>query len=241
MHVLLTRSDSSRRTRCRAVGLLLTGWAVLNCISVTGAAAQPEWVRIPAGTFVMGCTGSSRVCDKSERPAHRVTLTRPYDLAATLTTRRVYERFLGTREKPEVFYHGHSFTGNPLAAAAALASLEVFERENVLEKVRRDTELMAQGLKEQVAPLEAVGEIRGRGLMTGIELVADRQSKEPFAAEIRFAKKVILAARRRGVIIRPLGDVVVLMPHLSFSEEELSMLVRVTAESIEEIWNEVRG
>jgi adenosylmethionine-8-amino-7-oxononanoate aminotransferase len=162
-------------------------------------------------------------------------------LAATLTTRAVYERFLGTRLNPVAFYHGHSYTGNPLAAAAALASLEVFENERVLEKLQPKIELLARALKEKIEPLEAVGEVRRVGLMTGIELVADRASREPFAPEVRFAKRVILEARRRGVIIRPLGEVLVLMPHLSFSSEELNLLVDVTAESIACIWREEKA
>ncbi|MBW7995054.1 MAG: adenosylmethionine--8-amino-7-oxononanoate transaminase [Candidatus Glassbacteria bacterium] len=162
-------------------------------------------------------------------------------LAATLTTGHIYERFLGTRENPVTFYHGHSYTGNPLAAAAALASLEVFEKENVLENLPSTIEFLARALKEQVEPLAAAGEVRRRGMMVGIELVADRESRAAFAPGLRFPKRVILEARRRGVIIRPLGDVIVLMPHLSFSEQELAMLVEVTAGSIEKVWREVNG
>ncbi len=162
-------------------------------------------------------------------------------LAATLTTARVYERFLGTPEKPEVFYHGHSYTGNPLAAAVALASLEVFEEERVIDKLQPKMNFLARALKEQVEPLEAVGEVRRCGTMVGIELVKDRESRQPFAPDVGFAKRIVLEARRRGVILRPLGEVLVLMPHLSFSEEELSTLVTVTAESIESIWREVNA
>ncbi len=162
-------------------------------------------------------------------------------LAATLTTAQVYQRFLGTPEKPEVFYHGHSYTGNPLAASAALANLEVFEKEQVISNIQPKIEFLARALKEQVEPLEVAGEVRQCGLIAAIELVADRRSKEPFAPEVRFAKRVILEARRRGVILRPLGEVLVLMPHLSFSTEELSTLVTVTAESIDCIRREVNA
>jgi adenosylmethionine-8-amino-7-oxononanoate aminotransferase len=153
-------------------------------------------------------------------------------MAATLTTEEVYERFLGTAEKPGVFYHGHSFTGNPLAAAAALASLEIFETERVLEHLQPKIELLQRALHQEVAPLDIAGEVRQRGFMVGIELVADRQSKKTFLPALNMGRRVTRQARKRGVIIRPLGDVVVLMPHLSFSEEELTTLVRVTAESI---------
>ncbi len=153
-------------------------------------------------------------------------------MAATLTTDEVFQRFLGTPEEPVVFYHGHSFTGNPLAAAAALASLEVFQADRVLERLQPKIELLRRALSEQVAPLEIVGEVRQCGFMVGIELVARQRNREPFLPELKMGRRIVRQARERGVIIRPLGDVVVLMPHLSFSEDELTRLVGVTAESI---------
>ncbi|MEA1997601.1 MAG: aminotransferase class III-fold pyridoxal phosphate-dependent enzyme, partial [Gemmatimonadota bacterium] len=155
-------------------------------------------------------------------------------LAATLTAGKVYERFLGNPDAPEVFYHGHSFTGNLLGAAAALANLELFTRERVIERMQPKITLLEKALKDKVAPLEIVGDVRGLGFMVGIELVADRHSRKPFDQALRMGRRVALEARKRGVIIRPLGDVIVLMPHLSFSAEELQLLVEVTAESIEE-------
>jgi len=154
-------------------------------------------------------------------------------MAATLTTEAVYERFLGQPDAPVTFYHGHSFTGNQLAAAAALASLDIFEEERVLERLQPKIELLRRTLQLEIATLEHVGEVRQMGFMTGIELVADRQMRESWPPEVRLGHRVILEARKRGVIIRPLGDVIVLMPHLSFSEDELLQLVQVTAESIE--------
>jgi len=161
-------------------------------------------------------------------------------MAATLTNEEVYRRFLGTEDDPVVFYHGHSYTGNPLAAAAALASLWLFETERVLERLQPKIELLRKALEQEVAPLEIVGDVRQRGFMVGIELVADRRSREPFAPALKMGRRVIRQARKRGVIIRPLGDVVVLMPHLSFTEDELARLVRVTAESIIAALAEVR-
>jgi len=161
-------------------------------------------------------------------------------LAATLTTEAVYERFLGTPGNPVTFYHGHSYTGNPIACAAALANLDIFEREKVIERMQPGLEHFARLLKERIEPLEAVGEVRRRGFMTGIELVADRSRRTPFDPALRLGKRVILEARRRGVIIRPLGDVVVLLPHLSFTRDELTTLVEVTAASIETACAEVR-
>lgn len=153
-------------------------------------------------------------------------------MAATLATETIYERFLGQPDAPVTFYHGHSFTGNQLAAAAALANLDIFEKERVLERLQPKIELLRRTLQLEIATLEPVGDVRQMGFMVGIELVADRRTRESWPPEIRLGHRVILEARKRGVIIRPLGDVIVLMPHLSFSEDELLQLVQVTAESI---------
>jgi len=146
-------------------------------------------------------------------------------LAATLATERVYASFLGEFAEFKTFFHGHTYTGNPLACAAALATLDVLESDRVLEQLEGKLDLLGTLLAEHVAPLQAVGEIRHRGFMTGIELTG-------FSYEERVGHRVTLAARERGAIIRPLGDVVVLMPPLSISDDELRRLVAITGESI---------
>jgi adenosylmethionine-8-amino-7-oxononanoate aminotransferase len=146
-------------------------------------------------------------------------------LAATLATEEVYGSFLGEFSEFKTFFHGHTYTGNPLACAAALATLEVLESERVIERLTAKIDLLGALLAEHVAPLPAVGEIRHRGFMTGIELAGH-------AYEERIGHRVTLAARERGAIIRPLGDVVVLMPPLSISDDELRRLVAITGESI---------
>ena len=146
-------------------------------------------------------------------------------LAATLTTERVYEGFLGAFEELRTFFHGHTYTGNPLACAAALATLDVFEEERTLERLGPKIELLARLLAEHVAPLPAVAEIRRCGFMTGIEL-----GGFPLAA--RMGHQVTLQARRRGALVRPLGDTVVLMPPLAIGPDELRRLVEITAAAI---------
>jgi adenosylmethionine-8-amino-7-oxononanoate aminotransferase len=148
-------------------------------------------------------------------------------LAATLTTERVYEGFLGEFSEFKTFFHGHTYTGNPLACAVALANLDVFEQEATLERLQGRIALLASLLDEHVAPLRGVQGIRRCGFMTGIELAA-------FPLEARMGHEVTLAARRRGAIVRPLGDVVVLMPPLSIRDDELTRLVTITAEAIAE-------
>jgi len=145
-------------------------------------------------------------------------------LAATLATERVYEGFLGRHEEFRTFFHGHTYTGNPLACAAALATLDVFREERTLERLSRKIRLLAE-LLEPVSAHSAVREVRRCGFMVGIEL-------EEHPLPVRIGHRVTLEARRRGAIIRPLGDVVVLMPPLSISEDDLRRLVEITADAI---------
>ncbi|MHB8764837.1 MAG: adenosylmethionine--8-amino-7-oxononanoate transaminase [Deferrisomatales bacterium] len=153
-------------------------------------------------------------------------------LAATLTTEAVYRAFRGPYQAHRTFFHGHSYTGNALACAAALASLEVFDARQTLAGLPAKIDRLRRGLADRVAPLAHVGEVRQRGLMVGIELVADRATRAPFDPARRVGRRVILEARRRGVVLRPLGDVVVLMPPLAITPEELDLLTEVTAASI---------
>jgi adenosylmethionine-8-amino-7-oxononanoate aminotransferase len=148
-------------------------------------------------------------------------------LAATLATEAIYEAFLGEFDEFKTFFHGHTFTGNPLGCAAGLASLDVFEAEGTLERLQPKIALLWELLERLVAPLPCVAEVRGRGFMVGIELGG-------FAVDERIGHRVTLAARERGAIIRPLGDVVVLMPPLAIAEGELRRLVEVTAAAIGE-------
>jgi adenosylmethionine---8-amino-7-oxononanoate aminotransferase len=146
-------------------------------------------------------------------------------LAATLASERIHDGFLGTPAQARTFFHGHTYTGNPLACAAALASLDVFEKERTLERLQPKIALLRE-LLGHIEAMPEVVEIRGRGFMAGIDLGAH----DP---DLRMGHKVTLEARKRGAIIRPLGDVVVLMPPLSIAEAELRRLLEITAESIE--------
>jgi adenosylmethionine---8-amino-7-oxononanoate aminotransferase len=146
-------------------------------------------------------------------------------LAATLASERIYEGFLGEHEQFRTFFHGHTYTGNPLACAAGLATLDVFREERTLERLQPKIELLAD-LLEPVAAQPAVREVRRRGFMVGVELV-----EHPLP--MRIGHRVTLEARRRGAIVRPLGDVVVLMPPLSISTAGLTRLVDITAEAID--------
>jgi adenosylmethionine---8-amino-7-oxononanoate aminotransferase len=145
-------------------------------------------------------------------------------LAATLATERIYEGFLGEFEEFRTFFHGHTYTGNPLACAAALATLDVFEEERTLERLAPKVGLLDE-LLEPLAVHPAVREVRRAGFMTGVELAE-------YPLDMRMGYRVTLEARRRGAIVRPLGDVVVLMPPLSIAEPDLRRLVEITGEAI---------
>jgi adenosylmethionine---8-amino-7-oxononanoate aminotransferase len=145
-------------------------------------------------------------------------------LAATLATERIYDAFLGEHEEFRTFFHGHTYTGNPLACAAALGSLDVFEMERTLVRLQPKIRLLGELLAE-VAEMPEVAEVRQCGLMVGVDL-------GEHDAEKRVGHRVTLEARERGVIVRPLAEVIVLMPPLAISKQQLRTLVGVVAESI---------
>jgi adenosylmethionine-8-amino-7-oxononanoate aminotransferase len=146
-------------------------------------------------------------------------------LAATFATERIYEGFLGRHEEYRTFFHGHTYTGNPLACATAIATLDVFEQEDTLANLQPKIDLLTR-LLEPVAALDCVKEVRQRGFMVGIEL-------DGFDPAERMGHQVTLEARANGAIIRPLGDVVVLMPPLAIEGCELQRLVSITRRAIE--------
>lgn len=160
-------------------------------------------------------------------------------LAATLTTQRIFDGFLFPYKDTKTFFHGHTYTGNPLACAVALANLEIFRKERVIEKMQPKIAF----LKERLSCLKDsswVGDIRQRGFMVGIELMEDRQTKRPFAWQDQVGVRVCEQARQYGVIIRPLGNVIVLMPPLSMSIQELDILLSAVDRSIKDVLGSVR-
>lgn len=156
-------------------------------------------------------------------------------LAATLATERIHDAFLGPPAAGRTFFHGHTYTGNPLACAAALASLELFERERTLDRLGPKIARLERLLAAEVTPLPHVADVRQRGAMAGIELAADAAERRPYPATDRIGARVTAAARRRGVIVRPLGDVVVLMPPLSITGDEIDRLVTAVRDAIAEV------
>lgn len=155
-------------------------------------------------------------------------------LAATVATEEIYTAFLGDFRDLRTFFHGHSYTGNPLGCAAALACLEVFRNEKTIEAIGPKTALFGEELRAMTG-MDQVGDVRYRGLMAGIELVRDKETKEPYAWEEKMGWQVALKAREKGLLIRPLGNVIVLMPPLSISQEELVWMLGVVRDAIREV------
>jgi len=155
-------------------------------------------------------------------------------LAATLTTEKIFDGFCFDYEDQKTFFHGHTYTGNPLCCAAALANLQVFKKEKVLDKLQSKIKFLNERLK-LFHNLEHVGDVRQRGFMVGIELVADRESKKPYAWQEKVGICVCQEVRKKGVILRPLGNVIVLMPPLAMTIGELDKLLSVTYAAIEKV------
>ena len=153
-------------------------------------------------------------------------------LAATLTTEEIFSAFLGEYQEYKSFFHGHTYTGNPLGCAAALANLEIFAGESIVENMQPRIANLQNSLREEILPLRHVSDVRQWGYMIGIELVEDKASRKNFPAENRTGHKVILEARKHGVMIRPLGDVIILMPPLSMADGELNLLLEVVHDCI---------
>jgi adenosylmethionine-8-amino-7-oxononanoate aminotransferase len=183
-----------------------------------------------------GRTGHMFACEKEQVKPDFLCIAKGITggylpLAATLTTDEVFSGFLGRFDEFKTFFHGHTYTGNPLACSVAIANIELFKKEKVLEKLKGKITLLRKGLK-RFCELSHVGEVRQEGLMVGIELVKNRKTKRPFPPGEKIGQKVIFEARKRGVIIRPLGDVIVLMPPLAIHESTLQELLDVAYESI---------
>jgi adenosylmethionine-8-amino-7-oxononanoate aminotransferase len=153
-------------------------------------------------------------------------------LAATLATQTIFDAFLGKVEDCKTFFHGHTYTGNALACAAGLASLDLFEKNGVLKKMPDKTDLICIAL-EEIRTLPFVGDVRQCGMMAGIELVKDKTTKEPFEYKDAMGAKVCAALRPKGLMLRPLGNVIVLMPAPAMDKMTLTQLLALVFDTIE--------
>ncbi len=158
-------------------------------------------------------------------------------LAATLSSQRIFDAFLGRYAERKTFFHGHSYTGNPLGCAVALENLKTFPREKTLLRVVEGSiqlETMLQSLWNQ----PHVGDIRRVGLIAGVELVQDWKSRKPYAWKDRVGGRVCEEAKKLGVLTRPIGNVLVIMPPLCVTTDQLETIVSVLKRSIRKVCGE---
>jgi len=149
-------------------------------------------------------------------------------LAATLASEEIFAAFLGEYKEFKSFFHGHTYTGNPLGCAAALANLELFEQENIIERMQPKIAYLQNRLNNEFLTLSHVSDVRQWGFMVGIELVEDKKRRQNYPPERRIGHNVVLEARKHGVLIRPLSDIIILMPPLTIADDELKTLLDVT-------------
>jgi adenosylmethionine---8-amino-7-oxononanoate aminotransferase len=187
----------------------------------------------------MGRTGRMFACEHEEVSPDLLCLAKGLTggympLAATLATERIYEAFLGPIDSGRTFYHGHTFTGNPLGCAAALASLDVFESDRTLEHLPTKIDRLAGHLR-RLAGNPHVGDVRQCGFIAGIELVKDKATREAYPYNLQVGAQVCAHARQYGVILRPLADTIVIMPPLIITPDNIDHLMNTVERCINEV------
>jgi adenosylmethionine-8-amino-7-oxononanoate aminotransferase len=187
----------------------------------------------------MGRTGRMFACEQEDVTPDFLCLAKGLTggylpLAATLATDEIYAAFLGRYEQSKSFFHGHTYSGNPLGAAAALATLDIFEEEQTLLHLQAKIARLEEHLS-RIACLPHVGDVRQCGFIAGIELVHDRMTKEPYPWAERRGIRVCQHALSQGVWLRPLGNVVVIMPPLSVSQDELDRICLAVEQGIQRV------
>lgn len=186
-----------------------------------------------------GRTGTMFACDQEDVVPDFLCLAKGLTagylpMAATLTHGCIWDAFLGTHADGRAFYHGHTYGGNPLAAAVGIASLDLFEADRVLASLRTKIDRLTDHAR-RLSALDGVGSVRQCGFVLGIDLVADKTTAQRHPWHEQRGRRACLAARKHGAILRPLGDTVVIMPPLCITESELDQLVTATEQGIHEV------
>lgn len=159
-------------------------------------------------------------------------------LAATLTNKRIYESFLGNYKEMRHFFHGHTFTGNPIAAATALTNLSLYEKNKIMSKIKKNSKHFETRIHE-IENLPLVGDVRHKGMLMGIELVSDKKKKTPIKTEKSIPKKIFVEAKKHKIYLRTLGHIVMLVPPLAISTNELDFLLDGTIDTIKKVTKKV--
>lgn len=186
-----------------------------------------------------GRTGKMFACEHEEVRPDIICLAKGISggvlpLAATAVKASIYEKFLAPYEEFKAFFHGHSYTGNPIACAAGNASLDIFESESVIANLGKKVDVFNKGL-QSLLELDCVLYVRGRGLMAGIEIGKSKKNYQHYDVKDRMAHKICIACIERGLLLRPLGQVIPVIPPLSISETEIKFMFSVLKESIKAV------
>jgi len=209
---------------CRSHGVLLIADEVATGFGKTGAMFACDLEGVSPDIMVLG-KGISGGC---------------LPLSATVAREEVYDAFHDPDDYGKTLYHGHTYGGNPIACAAALASLDIFEGGPVLERVACRASFLGGKLREALGGHPLVGEIRQQGLMAAVDIVADRSSRRPLPASEQTGWRACMKARDRGVFVRPIGDTVVVMPPLSIEEAELAQICEAVRYGLDSVARSTR-
>ncbi|HXW02837.1 MAG TPA: adenosylmethionine--8-amino-7-oxononanoate transaminase [Nitrosarchaeum sp.] len=161
-------------------------------------------------------------------------------MAATLTTKKIYDAFLGSFKEMKHFFHGHTFTGNPLAASVAIENLKIYEKAKLIEHIKKTSKIFEKRACE-FADLELVGDVRFKGMLMGIELVKDKEKKIPLSNKKSINKLVFEEAKKNQIYLRTLGNIVTLVPPLAISSNELNFLIDSTIKTIRKIAKKINN
>lgn len=159
-------------------------------------------------------------------------------LAATLATKKIYDSFLGDYKDMKHFFHGHTFTGNPIACATALANISLYKKYNLISKIKKRS-IQIQSRIEEISNLDLVGDVRHRGLLMGIEIVSDKKTKNPISPQKRLPQKIFKEAKKHGIYQRTLGNIIMVIPPLAISEKELDFLIDGTIKTIKNVSTQI--
>ena len=190
-----------------------------------------------------GRTGKMFACDHAQISPDIICLSKGLTggylpMAIAVATQKIYDAFYADYSEGKAFMHSHTYSGNPLACAAANEVLSILQEENILEKANENADYFRRLIHESLSGHKNVGEIRSIGLINAIELVKDRDTQQPFDSSRRIGYQVYKKALEKGVVLRPLGDVLYFNPPLTITREEMDSVVRKSAECIRDVLNQ---
>jgi adenosylmethionine-8-amino-7-oxononanoate aminotransferase len=159
-------------------------------------------------------------------------------MAATLASKKIYNSFLGEFNEWRHLFHGHTYTGNPIAAAVALENLKLYQKNNLIKKIQKTSKVFEK-YYDEISKLDMVGDIRHKGMLMGIELVTDKKKKTPIHPKKSINKIFFEQGKKHGIYLRTLGNIVMLVPPLAISEKDLDLLLNRTIQTIKSAQKQV--